>query len=216
MAPLIGNEPQHEEIYWSEDEDETAEDTCSNRGENMVGKYIKENGVTDELFENKDTRPYEEGKGKAYAPPKDTPPDPNDGTTQGPLLSKEIKRNLRLRKPNDILETGSHILYEEHIDIASEIHNGTAELNPSQAEDTPENNSHTEYADMASKFQSEENELKVGQADDALEHGNHDEYIDVASKLQSEDFELKVGRADDALENGNHDEHIDMASKSQS
>ena len=78
MTPLIGNEPQHEEIYWSEDEDETAEDTCSNRGEDMVGEYIKENGVTDELFENKDTRPYEEGKGKAYAPPKDTPPDPND------------------------------------------------------------------------------------------------------------------------------------------
>ena len=32
VAPLVGNEPQHEEIYWSsEDEDETIEDTCRNK-----------------------------------------------------------------------------------------------------------------------------------------------------------------------------------------
>ena len=40
VAPLVGNEPQHEEIYWSsEDEDEITEDTTSNKDENVLRKH---------------------------------------------------------------------------------------------------------------------------------------------------------------------------------
>ena len=151
----------------------------------MNNEYITENGITDELFEKENTRPYEEGESKAYAPSEDTPRDPNDGTTQGSLLNEEIKRNLRLRQANDILETGSHRIYEEHVGIASEIHNGKIEPKLGRTYGTLENGNHDEYADMASELQSEEIELKLGRANDALENGNHDEYIDMISKMQN-------------------------------
>ena len=112
------------DVLWSPAEDGAT--STNKEGEDMVDKFSEEEGTGISTV-------YEEGEEKAYASSEDAPSNFEDETMRQPSqngviddLSKPPAGEVGLRlsqvkRLNDMLENGSHIIYDEYVDTTSKV-----------------------------------------------------------------------------------------------
>ena len=113
VAPLVEKEPQNEEIYLSSDgEDENTVD--SEMDMETKNDYINEHVIKNGMPEDKNVRICEEEKSKEPVSSEDIPPDSKNGTVQGSLRKKDIRR-INNRPGNK-----SYISYDDYTNMTLE------------------------------------------------------------------------------------------------